>query len=216
MRYVKIGRWSSAVDDWTLCECKLSAPQYRRSVVTVPGRDGVLDLSDVLTGEVHYDMRKLTIRLENSSGSRENRMGWISFMVNSLDGTEQEIELPDDHDRVLRGRVRVAVQYNDNAHASVQITADVDPFRYKKQDTNIYLIHQTDGTKTYTVQSNGRKTVIPMFRVFNVVETASINNHEITSTGEYQFPDIKISHGTNEITLTGKIAVYLSYREGVL
>ena len=110
MRYVKIGRWSSAVDDWTLCECKLSAPQYRRSVVTVPGRDGVLDLSDVLTGEVHYDMRKLTIRLENSSGSRENRMGWISFMVNSLDGTEQEIELPDDHDRVLRGRVRVAAQ----------------------------------------------------------------------------------------------------------
>ena len=216
MRYVRIGRWSSAVDDWTVCACTLSAPQYRRSTVTVPGRDGAIDLSDALDGAVHYDMRKLTLRLENSAGTREQRWGWISFLLNSLDGTEQDIELPDDHDRILRGRVRVSVQYNDNAHAAVQITADVDPFRYKKIETEYRLQNSTEDAKEYKLRNNGRKIVTPTFQVYNLLGTASINSHEITETGKYQFPDIRFPHGETVITLTGLIAVSIRFREGVL
>lgn len=216
MRYVKIGKWSSAVDDWTVCTCTLSAPQYRRSTVTVPGRDGAVDLSDALDGEVHYDMRKITIRLENSAGTRDQRTSWISFMLNALDGTEQDIELPDDHSRFLRGRVRVSVQYNDNAHASVQITADVDPFRYKSLLTELYLQNASGEEKTFQIRNNGRKTVIPEFYVFNRIGTAYINNHEITSNGAYQFPDITLRGGDTELKLTGQIAVKVSFREGVL
>ena len=216
MRYVKIGRWSSAVDDWTVCACTLSAPQYRRSTVTVPGRDGAVDLSDSLDGAVHYDMRKITLRLENSAGTREQRWGWISFLLNSLDGTDQDIELPDDHDCILRGRVRVSVQYNDNAHAAVQITADVDPFRYKKLETERRLQNNTEDTREYKIRNNGRKIVTPTFYVYNLLGTASINSHEISTTGRYQFPDIRFLHGETVITLTGQIAVSIRFREGVL
>lgn len=216
MRYVKIGKWSSAVDDWTVCSCTLSAPQYRRSTVTVPGRDGVIDLSDALDGAVHYDTRKLTIRLENSAGTRELRESRIQFMLNALDGTEQEIELPDDHDRILRGRVRISVQYSDAAHAAVQITADVEPFRYKKSDTEYRLQNNSGNAHDFKLRNNGRKIVIPAFQVYNIMGTAAINGHEITSAGKYQYPDIRFPHGENILTMTGQIAVVIRFREGVL
>lgn len=215
MRYLKIGDWSSAVHDWTLCAFSISEPKYRRSTVIVPGSDGAIDLSDALDGTVHYDPRKITARLENSCGTRQQRNVWISHLVNALDGTVQEIEMPDDPSRYMRGRLRVAVQYNDNAHAAVQITADVDPWKYRKAET-VHEIYTEEGEHSYDIRMTDRRPVSPVFHVVNVYESLMIGTHEITEPGLYQFHDIVFRHGVNAVTISGLAAIRVKYREGVL
>lgn len=218
MRYLKIGNWSSAVHDWTLCKFEISAPQYRRSTVTVPGRDGEIDLSDALNGAVQYTMRKITARLENSCGTRMQREHWIYHLVNTFDGTEQEIEMPDDPSRYMRGRLRVAVKYNDNAHAAVQITADVDPWKYRREKTSHYFETESTESAELTVYNAGRKTVIPEFNVRVILpgDTLYIGTHAVTATGKYQFPDITFAHGDNAFTVAGRAGFFVGFTEGVL
>lgn len=218
MRYLKIGGWSSAVQDWTLCEFEISAPQYRRSSVTVPGRDGAIDLSAALTGAVQYDQRKITARLENSSGTRRQRMHWIDHLVNALDGTEQDIEMPDNPERFMRGRVRIIPQYNDTAHASVQITADVEPWKYRRTQTSRYFETENAGENLLTIHNAGRKTVLPEFyvRVIFPGDTLRIGAHTVNDTGKYQFPDISLQTGDNRVTVTGRAGFFVRFTEGVL
>lgn len=218
MRYLKIGEWSSAVHDWTLCAFSISDPKYRRSTVTVPGSDGAIDLSDALDGAVHYDQRKITARLENSCGTRQQRSAWISHIVNALDGMEKKIEMPDDPARYMVGRLRVAVQYNDPAHASVQITADVDPWKYKYQETEYQYITENAGTNTLTAYNNGRKTVVPSFVVVVIYpgDILKIGNYYIETTGTYQFPEIKFAPGENTVDVMGRATILVKFREGIL
>ena len=214
-RILRIGSWSSAVHDWTLCEFKISAPQYRRNTVTVPGLDGAVDLSDALTGDVHYDMRKLTARLENSSGNRLKRDHWISVLMNALDGTVQQIWLPDDPCRFMQGRLRVSVQYSDTAHASVQITADVEPWKYRKAETVIDLTTAA-GDNNCVIRMTDRKPVSPLFQVVNFSDTLKIGSHDVIEPGRYRFPDITFRHGANDLAVTGQAVIRISFREGVL
>ena len=79
-----------------------------------------------------------------------------------------------------------------------------------------FTIDSTEDAKEYKLRNNGRKIVTPTFQVYNLLGTASINSHEITETGKYQFPDIRFPHGETVITLTGLIAVSIRFREGVL
>ena len=218
MRYLKIGNWSSAIHDWTLSKFEISAPQYRRSTIIVPGRDGEIDLSDALTGAVQYANRKITVRLENSCGTRLQREHWIYHLVNAFDGTEQEIEMPDDESRYMRGRLRVATQYNDNAHAAVQITADVEPWKYSRRQTSRYFETADAGENALTVHNSGRKTVIPEFQVILIFpgDSLRIGSHEITDTGYFQFPDITFSPGDNALTVTGRASFFVRFTEGVL
>ena len=57
---------------WTLAGWELAAAAYRSQFVEVPGRDGDLDMSTVLTdGAPRYGSRNLTVTLERSDGTVE-------------------------------------------------------------------------------------------------------------------------------------------------
>ena len=99
------------------------------------GGDGAWDMSTVLSdGIPRYQVRTLTATLERSDGNRESREYEIRDMINTLDGQQWDIYLPDDVDRYVVGRVNVARNYSDLVHASVTITAmravEIQPIRY--------------------------------------------------------------------------------------
>ena len=65
MRKIIFGDYDTWVD-WglTLTGWQLSAPEYKSNFVSVPGRDGDLDLSTALTdGEPRYNNRELTAKI---------------------------------------------------------------------------------------------------------------------------------------------------------
>jgi hypothetical protein len=112
-------------------------------------------------GIPRYKDRVLTLTLENSQGTRDERDAIINEVVNQLDGLKWRIVLPDRPEHYLFGRLHVAVDYSDLAHAAVTITGDCEPWFYKTRETVVELF----GTGTVVLRNNGRRAVVPVITV---------------------------------------------------
>lgn len=219
-RGMTIGTYDTAAQGWTMTAWQISAPEYASNMVEVPGRiDGPVDLSTALTdGEPRYKSRTLTATFERSDGTRLSREDAINTMVNWLDGWRQDIILPDDTLHYTTGRVSVAKNYNDMAHASVTVTATIDPWRYANTETVVSLTGTVD-TQTATFVNAGRRTAVP---VLIVAGEGSLNLQYGTASwslgaGTYQLPDILLTQGSHEITYSGEgMTLTATYREAVL
>ena len=226
-RSVTIGGYKTADYGWTLGPWKLTDPEQKTNYVDKTGGDGTWDLSTVMTSGIpRYNDRTLTIPLELSEGTREDREEIINEMVNQLDGLKWNIVLPDRPDYYLTGRVHVAVEYSDLAHAKVVVTCVVEPWFYKARETIVVLdepITISTDTATFTLWNNGRKVVTP---VLDVKGTASLtfNGNRITlpdGTG-YVWTALQLVPGKNTLVYTGSSTsnpgetLTLTYREAVL
>lgn len=202
---------------WTLTAWEFSAATYKPNLVEVPGRSEPLDLSTALTdGEPTYSSRTLTATLESSEGTRLAREARISQMTNALDGYRMNIELPDDTGHYITGRVSVKRLYNDEAHASVQVTAVCDPWKYSKVETVVNLQAATVEQQAVLINS-GRRGVVPVLEVSDgevllVYGTASW----ALGAGTYALPDIYLTYGEHTINYSGTGKLTFTYREAIL
>lgn len=204
---------------WTLSSWSLSAAEYQSNLVTVPGRNGPLDLSTALTdGEPRYNSRTLTATLERSDGTRLEREDAISTMINWLDGWRVDIRLPDDDAHYITGRVHVAREYNDPAHAAVTVTAVCDPWRYNDYETVATFTAGTEAQKA-RLNNNGRRSVVPTVQITGdaaEVLLAFDGSSWALSAGTYQLPDMVVQQGGAYVTYSGTGVVTFTYREAVL
>ena len=202
---------------WTLTGWKLDPAIFKQNLVEIPGSSELLDLSTSLTdGEPTYSGRNFLATFESSEGDRLARKARISQMVNALDGYRMNIILPDDPDHYITGRLSVQELYNDMAHASVQVTAVVDPWRYAAEETVITL--QATETEQQAVLTNlGRRGVVPLVEikggdVLLVFGAASWALGE----GTYALPDIYLTYGEHSVTYSGTGVLSFTYREAIL
>lgn len=204
---------------WTLAEWKLSPAIRKSEMIPVPGRDGDLDASTILTdGEPRYESRTLTARLERSDGTRLERKDAIDVMINWLDGWTMDIILPDDAGHYITGSVHVEEEYNDMAHAAVNVSAIVDPWRYNKNET-VLAFTAAAAAQPARLTNNGRRTVVPLIEVSG--DGASVNLVHGTASwalgpGTYQLPDLIVRQGGADITYSGTGVISFTYREAVL
>lgn len=204
---------------WTLAEWELTDPEYKQNFIEIPGRNGPLDLSATLTdGEPRYGSRTLTAVFESSEDDRLARKGRIDIMVNWLSGWRMNIELPDDPEHYLTGRLHVQRLYNDMAHASVQVTAICDPWRYNKTKTVVTLTAATEA-QTAVLVNSGRRTVVPLIEITGTDAEVLLvfgASSWALGPGTYQLPDLELKQGSAEITYSGTGSLNLTYREAVL
>lgn len=205
---------------WTLTAWSLGPAPVITNMVDVPGRiKGPLDLSTVLTdGEPRFGTRPLSATFESSEGSRLERKARIDTMTNWLHGWRTNIVLPDDPDHYLVGRVMVEELYNDLAHASVQVTAECEPWLYNQEETVVTLTAAAD-EQTATIPNPGRMTVVPLLEITG--EDASVllkfgAASWALGPGTYQLPDLVLPQGEHLLTYSGTGVVKLTYREAVL
>lgn len=202
---------------WTLTAWQLSDPTYKQNLVEVPGRSEPLDLSTALTdGEPTYSSRTLVATFESSEGNRLAREARISQMMNALDGYRMNIELPDDTEHYIAGRVSVKRLYNDEAHASVQVTVVCDPWKYSKIETVVNLQATTEAQQAVLVNL-GRRGVVPVLEVTgsNVLLVFGAASWAL-SAGMYALPDIYLTYGEHTLTYSGTGALTFTYREAIL
>ncbi len=218
-RKIIIGTYDTAAGLWTLANWTLGRAEHRESYVEVPGHNGPLDLSTVLTdGEPYYGSREFVATLESSEGTRLEREDRINQMINQLDGWRLNIILPDDAEHYINGRVRVEKLYNDPAHAAVQVTATCDPWRYNNYETVVGLI-ATAAEQTATLINKGRRSVVPHITVTGGSVTLIFDPVAYTETlspGEYIRADIYLKTGAAPLRYSGEGQVTLTYREAVL
>jgi hypothetical protein len=218
-RRIIIGSYDTAESGWTLSAWKFSPAQHKKTLVSKAGGDGAWDLSTALSdGIPRYEPRELTATLERSDGTREDREFEIRDMINALDGYQWEIYLPDDVDRYVVGRVSVARNYSDLAHAAVTITATCEPWKYNQYET-VQEIEATAAAQTHHIYNGGRRVIVPILEVEG--ESASVTliygaSTRVLSAGTYRLPDLVLSPGAHELQVSGSGLLRISYREAVL
>lgn len=216
-RKILIGDYNTAAHGWTLAAWRLSAAEQKTKYLDKPNGDGAWDVSTTTTdGIPKYNDRKLTVTLETSEGTRAEREATIRQMINLLDGMRWEIRLPDDDHHYLTGRVHVAREYNDLAHAAVTVTAVCEPWKYSNAETVVTLI--ATGTKQLiTLYNGGRRAVVPNL----AVDGSSVllergESSTAMSTGNYMWPGLLLTPGSHPLTYSGSGTITISYREAVL
>lgn len=216
-RKAVIGNYDTAAKGWTLCAYALDPPAWRENLVEVPGMDGALDLSPYPSGEVAYSPRTLSITLERSDGTRASREAAIDAMVNALDGKSLKITLPDGVDHYVWGRVRVARQYSNLAHAQVIVSATCDPYRYKAAPTTVTGTVPESGTLSLTL-ANERRPVVPAVEV-SAAATITFGGKDIAvGAGTHRSLDIRLVAGSNTLAVTAApgTTVSVTYQEASL
>lgn len=123
------GGWHTA-DDWGMywTDFSITAPEVEIYTVNVPGRHGVLDLSEVLAGHPVYKNRTLTATFVAKTPMTD----WhtlYSNLVTALHGQTMQIALDTDPVHYWVGRCSVSSEMADAVHCVVTITADVQPFQ---------------------------------------------------------------------------------------
>lgn len=220
-RGIIIGNYDTSIL-WTLTGWEFTPAEQETSYLEIPGRTkGPLDLSTSLSdGEPVYKSRQLTATFECSEGDRLTRKQWIADMINSLDGRQWEIVLPDDPHLFLVGRVRVTPLYNDPAHASVSVTAVCEPWKYYRAETAIVLTAKT-AKQIATLTNSGRMPIMPTVVVSGsnasvLIECGSTSYALGEGIYDGKLPALYLFPGETPIKYSGSGTISITYREAVL
>ena len=212
-RSVSFGDYVTAEYGWTLAVCKLSDPKPKQKYVEKTAGDGSWDWTAVLTdGVPTYKDRTLTVSLECSEGTRDDREELINDLTNLLDGLKWKVVLPDRPDHYLIGRLSVAVEYSDLAHARVTVTGICEPYFYSKKET-LHCLPAANVAKSVRIRNDGRKTVIPTLAG---PATVVCNGKSIVlGTEETTWSEMVLKPGITSFEYVGE-ALTIRYREAVL
>lgn len=212
-----LGGYDTAAHGWTLAACKLGDPEQKTEYTEKPGGDGAWDISTVLTGGIpRYKNRPLNITLECSEGTRDDREDLINELVNSLDGLENKIVLPDRPEHYLYGRLHIAVDRSTLAHAIVNITGTMEPWYYKERET-IVEIDATEYPQEHWLENNGRRAVVPVLSTDGSIQVTYKGVAANLDAGNaYQWPALLLTPGLHTIDVSGTGRLTVTYREAVL
>jgi hypothetical protein len=106
----------------------ISPPEPKTKLIEVPGSDAVIDLTESLTGKVHYGMREGRFEFW-VIGGRSKWPAIYSAIMNELHGKRVKIVLDDDPNWYYLGRVRVDEMASDKVTATIVLTAELEPYK---------------------------------------------------------------------------------------
>lgn len=107
-----------------------SPPEEQRYEIEIPGLDGTIDLTESTDGHVHYKNRTLPMP-HKCIAPREEWSAIYSRLLNAVHGRRVKIILDEDKSHYYVGRVSVQPPDLQKKQWYVNITANVDPFKYE-------------------------------------------------------------------------------------
>lgn len=176
----------------------LSPPEPKTYTVDIPGGDGVIDLTQSLTGDVVYNNRQQEFPfMVVNPESFETVKTKVS---NFLHGKAFDYQMTMDPGYTYHGRFTV----NEYSHALYAypglvgvftIAIDAEPYKLKKH--MVYKLNATGG-QSFRLES-GRKPVHPTIECSQPCKVTWNNIVTQVPTGTYRLNDILFTEGFNEI-----------------
>lgn len=209
---------------WTLSEQTLSVPERKTSIIDIPGRDGTIDLAQVISnGEPRYKQRDLSLRFECSVGCRDERSALIYELINRINGRYCHITLPDKPLHYLEGYIDVLPEYNDENHASVRVNASVAPYFVSKNWIH-YDIEATGTMESVILHNRGGKRVIPQISAYAIapnMPNIMIRSSALTTTladySTHMFEELAMDYDqAHIIRYMGSGHLVITWREAFL
>lgn len=176
----------------------LSPPEPKTTTVEIPGRDGVLDLTESLIGDVPYGNRSMTftfliVDLEQFEVVKTQ-------VSNALHGRKFNFEMTMDPGYTYTGRFKIK-SYTHTATWShgicgyIEVEIDAEPYKLKSH--YVYNLNATGGAM-FNLES-GRKKVHPIVEISAPARIRFKNVVYRIGAGRFQLNDILFEEGINEI-----------------
>lgn len=219
--------------DWNmiLVSKDVATPEPKTNNIEIPGADGVIDLTEALTGDIKYNNRKLTFEfvIRREFGKH---LAIQSKISNYLQGKKLKIIIDDDKSFYYLGRCIINQFESDNSIGKLVIEVDAEPYKYDIQSSLEDWVWDTfsfeDGiinVKTDDISISGeqeviilgrRKKVSPEIKVSVDMEVEFKGNIYKLSAGKNKILDIQIEEGENILKFIGTGSVAIDYRGGSL
>ena len=202
--------------DWGiyLSSIVIDDPKPKEIYVDIPNGDGALDLTEALTGEVHYESRPFeavfTIKPETYS------VELVRYLRSYLNGKQRTIRTKEEPGYYLIGRCATSFK-NDGVLAVLTVKATCQPWKYKNDVTAKNTTIGASGTTSITL-TNERKRVIPTITASAAVTVVFDGTSTSLNAGTHRVTNIALSYGDNVLTITGAAGTTVSfeYQEGAL
>lgn len=181
METITFGNVSSDSLGLILASKTIGVPELQKKTITIPGRDGVIDLSESLMGRPVYSNRQIKLKFLYL-GTEESWPQEMSLVASAIHGRRMSVICSKDPDYVYKGRCEVDFS-NFNRSATINITVDADPFKtdvtpvdLKFESPDISTDEELDvsadgktlhvsGTDTFTINMQGKRLLRPTFTV---------------------------------------------------
>ena len=204
----------SAYYDWNIILTKVDIPlpEPKTSIVNIKGADGVIDLSEVLTGDIMYNNRtaKLTFEMMDDT----NYFELISEISNYLHGKKVKFTLSNDEDYYYTGRASISEWECIKRKGIIVVSVECEPYKHSVIET-VNTVTVSNQTKTITLL-NSRKRVCPKLNVTGTI-TLTINGTSYKlSSGTQQLINFRLIEGNNIIKVSGNGTLVITYRQGAL
>lgn len=220
----KDGKTFNTWDTWHMAPKSrpfVAAPQVKTEYVDVPGADGSLDYTEVLTGRPRYANRTGQWDFIIDNGY-VNWYDLYSDILAKLHGKYfDEIVLEDDPYYKWKGRLSVTGQFGNKDYSSVSIQYNLDPYKRPVDSVDmpnwkwrelfgntIYygsftvngvkthnMINSTEGVEAATVNCTAA------IKVYKCADETELNEMLKTNFDERQFTPIWLASGDNVMNL---------------
>lgn len=177
----------------------LEPPEPKTYTVDIPGGNGVIDLTEALTGDVAYKNRKQEFTFAVIDVKNFEKVK--TEVSNFLHGRAFDYTMTMDPGYTYHGRFSVD-SYSHEAYANgllgqFKVTVDANPYKLKEHCT--YKLNATGG-KLYRFES-GRRPVHPVLECAQPCFVAFKGVETLIPAGTYRLNDIVFNNGINEIYL---------------
>lgn len=224
-------------DDWGLIlksRPVISPPSPKTVYVDIPASDGIIDLTESLTGDVKFENRTITCEF-NVLDARNRWSNIYSEILDFLHGQNMRVILDEDPTYYYIGRLKVNEWKSNKKTSTITIEGTVEPYKLEmfssledwewdsfNFETGIvrdYRNIRVDGSLNFTIEGR-RKSVVPSF----IVKSDDGSGLKVKFNGTtYDLVDgtdrvlnIIIKNGTNTLYFTGDGTVSIDYRGGRL
>lgn len=176
----------------------LSPPEPKTTTVEIPGRDGVLDLTESLIGDVTYNNRSMTftfliVDLEQFEVVKTQ-------VSNALHGRKFNFEMSMDPGYTYTGRFKITsythmATWNHGICGYIEVEIDAEPYKLKSH--YIYNLNATGGAMFQL--PSGRKKVHPIVELTSPARIRFKNVVYRIGAGRFQLNDVLFEEGLNDI-----------------
>ena len=232
------GKTFHTLDDWQLAlgnNNYIGEPKMETTYIQIPGRNGLIDASEAITGRRVFKKRPLAFEL----GGKNPRLNWdgiISKMRNEIHGRVCRITLDNDRAYYWRGRVfledfdrfrelgtfTLSVPNAEPYKYSLTTSAEPwlwDPFNFETGIITYIGAVTISGTETITIPA-GYMPTAPEIVVSDLSGTLTLDYGGQTytlTTGTNKIPSILVGGDSDvELTFNGNAKVQIVYRSGSL
>lgn len=215
MQTVTFGTKNSYKDFGLILTSKeIGLPEPKTETVDVPGADGVIDLTEVLTDDVKYEQRKLQFTFTIIDPIK-TWAATLSKVTNYIHGRRLRILMDWDKNYYYEGRCKVNQFKTDKRLATIVIDAEVDPYKIEVEGVSQpYTVTVVDSATVNL--TNGRKIVSPTFTTSDAMQVTFNGSTYDLPKGTTTVLEIRLREGDNNITLKGNGTVTIDYKRGSL